>query len=257
MLTNYHTHHNRCHHAGGTVEDYVKEAIRHNYLEIGISCHVPYKNFPEAGNLRMSYGELESYFQDIEDAQKKYPEISILKSLECEYASKVHDYLEQLKQRTDYLILGQHFIEKEGRFMDSYSFSKPEQLEVYAENIERAIKTNLYKILAHPDLFMIHYPVWDEMCIEITHRIAKVVNENDVFLEFNANGLRYDLKTYEFEKRYPYPVIEFWRIIRDYYPEIKVLVNSDCHDPSSLNDDAMEKAREMARDLNLNVLEKL
>ena len=37
LLTNYHTHHDRCKHAKGDVEAYVKEAVKHNYAEIGMS----------------------------------------------------------------------------------------------------------------------------------------------------------------------------------------------------------------------------
>ena len=35
-LTNYHTHHDRCKHAKGGVEAYVREAVLHHYDEIGI-----------------------------------------------------------------------------------------------------------------------------------------------------------------------------------------------------------------------------
>ena len=55
LLTNYHTHHDRCKHAKGDVEAYVKEAVKHNYAEIGMSCHATSK-FPSDGNT--SYGLL-------------------------------------------------------------------------------------------------------------------------------------------------------------------------------------------------------
>ena len=40
-ISNYHSHIALCGHAVGTVEDYVKEAIRNGYEEIGISDHAP------------------------------------------------------------------------------------------------------------------------------------------------------------------------------------------------------------------------
>ena len=40
-VSNYHSHVALCGHAEGTVEDYVLEAIKHNYEEIGISDHAP------------------------------------------------------------------------------------------------------------------------------------------------------------------------------------------------------------------------
>ena len=42
MRSNYHTHTYRCNHATGTIEDYVKEAIKANIDEIGISDHLPH-----------------------------------------------------------------------------------------------------------------------------------------------------------------------------------------------------------------------
>ena len=32
---------------------YVKEAVKHNYAEIGMSCHTPHQNFPQMGTRRM------------------------------------------------------------------------------------------------------------------------------------------------------------------------------------------------------------
>ena len=41
-LMDYHTHHERCGHALGTIEEVIKSAVEKNYLgEIGISDHFP------------------------------------------------------------------------------------------------------------------------------------------------------------------------------------------------------------------------
>ncbi|MDO4924864.1 MAG: histidinol-phosphatase [Turicibacter sp.] len=257
LLTNYHTHHNRCKHAKGNVEDYVKEAVKHHYAEIGMSCHTPHQNFSQMGNRRMDYSELNIYFNDIEQAQKKYPQIKVLKALECEYFPHLYDYMVELRKQTDYLILAQHYIEIDGKFRDAFHFTKPEQLEVYAACIEEAMATKLFAILAHPDVFMTLYPRWDEACEAATRRIAKAALEYDVILEVNANGLRRKKQTYEDGVRYPYPSEKFWSIIANEFPTVKVIVNSDCHDPAYLNDEYMQMARDMAKRLNLNVIERL
>lgn len=257
LLTNYHTHHNRCKHAKGNVEDYVKEAVKHHYAEIGMSCHTPHQNFSQMGNRRMDYSELNAYFNDIEQAQKKYPQIKVLKALECEYFPHLYDYMVELRKQTDYLILAQHYIEIDGKFRDAFHFTKPEQLEVYAACIEEAMATKLFAILAHPDVFMTLYPRWDEACEAATRRIAKSALEYDVILEVNANGLRRKKQTYEDGVRYPYPSEKFWSIIANEFPTVKVIVNSDCHDPAYLNDEYMQMARDMAKRLNLNVIERL
>jgi len=255
MLTNYHTHHYRCRHAKGQIEDFIEEAIKNQYTEIGMSCHVPYESFPELGNRRMDYEDLDIYFKEIQQAQKKYPQIKVLSSLECEYFPKEHHYIKSLVSKTDYLILAQHYIKTEGKYQDAFHFTEPRQLEIYGDVIEQGVKTKFFKILAHPDVFMTLYPQWDEACEAVTHRIAKLANQYDVILEVNANGLRRGLKEYKDGERYPYPSEKFWQIIATHYPQTKVLVNSDCHNPKLLNDNYMKMAREMAKRLSLNVLE--
>ena len=250
MLTNYHTHHYRCKHASGTIEDYIIAAINEGYQEIGMSCHVPYEDFPEVGTYqRMEFEDLPIYFKEISILQKKYPEIKILKSLECEYFPRIHSYMEELAEQTDYLILAGHFIEKDGIYKSAFEVTESWQLEVYAEQLEVAMATGLFKFLAHPDLFMISYPEWDETCEKITHQIAQAANKYDMPLEINANGLR--------RRKQPYPSKEFWSMIATHYPQTKVIVNSDCHGPELLNDDHMKQARQMAKDLNLNIIRQL
>ncbi|MDE5978346.1 MAG: histidinol-phosphatase [Turicibacter sp.] len=255
LLTNYHTHHDRCKHAKGGVEDYVQEAVKYHYHEIGMSCHMPHQNFPQMGTRRMDYKDLSAYFKDIEDAQKKYPQIKVLKALECEYFPHLHDYITELKQQTDYLILAQHYIELDGLFKDAFHFTKPNELEKYAACIEEAMATKLFKFLAHPDVFMTCYPRWDEACCLATRRIAQAALDYDVMLEVNANGLRRKEQAYEDGIRYPYPAEKFWSIIANEFPKVKVVVNSDCHDPAYLNDEYMQMARDFAKRLNLNVIE--
>lgn len=256
MLTNYHTHHYRCKHAKGTVEDYVKEAVKHQYTELGMSCHVPYENFPEMGR-RMEYEDIAVYLNDIEAAQKKYPQISLLKAFECEYFPHIHDYIASLAKKTDYLVLAQHYIKLDGKYQDAFHFTKPCQLEMYAEKITEAMATGLFKLLAHPDVFMCLYPKWDEACIETTRKIAEAANQYGVILELNANGFRRGKKEYQDGVRYPYPSEKFWSLIATEYPQTPVVVNSDCHNPAYLNDRYMIMARDMAKDLNLNVVERL
>lgn len=84
MRSNYHTHTYRCNHATGTIEDYVKEAIKANIDEIGISDHLPHPGKNIDNYHRMAYEDLEDYFGKIEEAIEKYGDkISIKRSIEC------------------------------------------------------------------------------------------------------------------------------------------------------------------------------
>ncbi|MHA1915887.1 MAG: PHP domain-containing protein [Promethearchaeota archaeon] len=53
-LMDYHSHHRRCGHALGEIEDYIKVAVDKNLKEIGISDHFPLEviiNDPELAEL--------------------------------------------------------------------------------------------------------------------------------------------------------------------------------------------------------------
>ena len=41
-MKNYHTHTYRCHHAIGKEEDYILNAIKAGYTELGFSDHAPW-----------------------------------------------------------------------------------------------------------------------------------------------------------------------------------------------------------------------
>ncbi len=256
MLTNYHTHHYRCLHASGEVEDYVKEAVEQGYEILGISCHMPYENFPQM-KYRMRYDELPGYFEDIEAAQKKYPTIQVLKSLECEYFEHLHAYYERLSTQTDYLIVAQHKVMIGQTMHDAFNFTAPDQLKAYGEVLELAMKTNLFSMVAHPDVFMMRYQKWDEACEALTHQLGQAAMKYDVALEVNANGFRRGLTTYEDGSRYPYPADKFWEIIAKHYPDVKVVVNADCHDPKLLNDEYVAQAKAYAKQLKLNLIDVL
>ena len=70
MKTNFHTHHYLCKHAGGNTEDYVLEALKHGFEELGMSDHAPNDKY-DLG-YRMYDDELSIYINDIKDAKKKY-----------------------------------------------------------------------------------------------------------------------------------------------------------------------------------------
>ena len=67
---NYHTHTYLCRHAVGKIEDYVKEAIKHNFHSLGISDHGPLEN---SGFKRMTIEEFySSYLADFKKCYDKY-----------------------------------------------------------------------------------------------------------------------------------------------------------------------------------------
>ena len=157
MRSNYHTHTYRCNHATGTIEDYVKEAIKANIDEIGISDHLPHPGKNIDNYHRMAYEDLEDYFGKIEEAIEKYGDkISIKRSIECEYFPDFGWLYEELKEKykADYLALGVHFFPYKGEWVYVGTIElTPEILMIYADFVVEAIKSGYFSYLAHPDLF--------------------------------------------------------------------------------------------------------
>ena len=86
-------------------------------------------------------------------------------------------------------------------------------------------------------------------------KIIESAIKNDVYLEFNANGLRRGPKPtngfiYEHGELYMYPRIEFWKLVCGEYKYNKILINDDCHSMKDLCDDYTKKAYQLFIDNN-------
>ena len=257
MKTNYHTHHYLCGHAEGNVEEYILEAISNNFSEIGISDHGPIN---AVAFHRMNLDEFENvYLVELENAIKKYSnKIKIYKGLEIEFIRGEEEYYRELLKKVDYLILGPHYYESKKYLhgLSSYYVETKTQLEKYTQVIEEALDTKLFKILAHPDLFMYGYRHFDSFAEECTKRIVEAVVRNDVLLEFNAGGIRTNRYFDEDgNPDYAVPNDGFWKVVSKM--NVKVIVNSDCHKPSELNDRAFKYAEELARSYGLIIVDRL
>ena len=251
MKTNFHTHNYRCGHAVGTVEDYVKEALKNGYTEIGISDHAP---LPDYLFDRMGIDEVDNYLREIEESQKKYGnKIKIYKSLEAEYFPEFNSFYEDIKMKLDYLLLGLHYYIKNDRMEDAWQIKNDEGVMDYANFMKNAIESGFFEIVAHPDVFMSGYRKWTRACAKATHIICNAAEKMDIVLEINANGIRKTQEKNINEDRYLYPYKEFWEIVSKY--DIRVIIGSDCHDYNMIEDEATDEARKFAKELNIVPIE--
>lgn len=250
MKRNYHTHHQLCKHAEGNTEEYVLEAIKHNFDILGMSDHAPNYRVGDV-IVRMEETEFEGYLKEIEDAQVKYGDkITILKGLEVEYFHNHEEYYKDLREKVDYLVHGQHYISLTNSMNDlisGFGLVTSEQILKYADILKEAMESNLFDMMAHPDLYMCGYRDFDEYAIKVAHIICKAAIDNDMVLEFNVNGFRREPINTPQGILQPYPRIEFWEIAKTY--NVKTILNSDCHSPELLYD---VYAEEVYKKLDLN-----
>ena len=82
-MRDWHTHNSMCHHAIGSLEDYVKKGIELDLDLIGISDHFPYDYLIGIDGIPiedygMNLNEIESYISTIEKLKEKYKSYDIV-----------------------------------------------------------------------------------------------------------------------------------------------------------------------------------
>lgn len=243
---NYHSHTYRCGHADLDMKDeeYIQEYIKMGFEKVAITDHCPEKNeIDKRDNMRMKYIEKEEYLNSIKTLKEKYADkIQIETGFEVEYLPGEEENLKELKNETDKIMLGQHFIyddNKQLRIFGTHNFTD-EELIRYAEYIETAVKLNIPDIIVHPDIYMHKRENFGEIESKVANMICKVVEKYNVPLEINLaqvfNKTYYEDKKINNEplekqkeklSKVVYPRKEFWEIVTQY--DIKVLYGVDVH----------------------------
>ena len=274
LKNNYHTHTKYCGHAKGDVEDYVKEAVNLNMEELGISDHAPiplnhgmtkeeweenycYEN--------MDINTFDNLLKEIDNLKSKY-NIKLYKGCESEYLYNNDDWYKELRSKLDYMILGIHFFNGEGRVLDTYKDINYKNVDCYYECAKRAIETGLFDYLAHPDLYLFDYKSingkneFDNKAKEVCLKLIDLCVKHDIYFEINTNGLKYS-KDKNNRDLWLYPNIEFFMVVKEYMDKnpnkLKLIIGADAHEPKALGNDNVKAVLEMVKDLKLDVLNKM
>lgn len=271
LLSNYHTHTKLCGHAIGMSEDYVIKAIQLGLKEIGISDHGPIPRGFFSDELYLDFqldrqmnevDFLNTYIKDVLNTKKKYEnQIKVYLGLEIEYVSGNDNYYQWLYDQTDYLSLGQHYFRTRDSFYNTYYPMDSIKIMDYANDVAQALDTGFFKILNHPDLFLMFYNeaqnyFFDETAREASKIIIESAIRNKVYLEVNSGGLRKGRITKDKYNRYLYPRYDFWKIVES-YPEALVVQGSDAHNPNELLDESVKKAYLFAQQFYFCVVNKI
>lgn len=227
-MKNYHTHTYRCKHAIGKEEDYIKNAIKAGYTELGFSDHAPWhyeSSFHPT--MRMEEDEIEGYVQTIRALKEKYEDqISIKIGFECEYFEDKMDWMRNIikKYGLDYLILGNHYDESD-EYGEYYGFPEKdlETVKKYVSQVIKGMETGLFSYVAHPDV--IAYDQKDPRHLAEMEKICIKAKELDIPLEFNLLG---------FKTGRDYPSVPFFALCKKH--NNRIIIGTDAHEPSALDD---------------------
>lgn len=235
MLVDYHTHHYRCGHASGTLEDVVKSALARGLTEIGLSDHSPIYHFDEPQpfpNTAMHPDELPRYVDEMLELRERYAgRIAVRLGIESDYILGWDDFYRELWDGypLDFVIGSVHWLGRWNVFWRELPDGKScEQIyEEYFLTVQAAAKSGIFSILGHLDVPKTSGHMNGQLT-PIVRETLHVIKEADVALELNTSGWR---KTVN--ECYPSP-----EILR-YAAElgIPVTLGSDAHSPDLVGAD--------------------
>lgn len=244
MLTNYHTHTFRCHHAVGEDRAYVEYAILRGLKTLGFSDHVPMP-FPDGHEslFRVPLGLLEDYVTSVLDLRAEYKQdIDVRLGFEAEYYPDLFEGMLRLLEPypVDYLLLGQHFNDS-GEAVYNPSMARDRgALKLYVDRVVEGMETGRFSCVAHPDLLYFVGP--EQVYRQEMARLCAAAKALDVPLEINVLGLR---------SGRCYPSEGFWPIAREL--GCRVVLGSDAHAPEDVADpEQTEKALAFAARFGLS-----
>lgn len=251
-MYNYHNHSFRCGHAKGKDEDYVLEAIKNCYTEMGFSDHAPYI-FPKGhkSGYRIQLEDAQDYVDSVRALQEKYKSVIDIKlGFETEYFPALfEEELEYLKGfKYDYLILGQHYTDNEFEKHAHYSGHETDSvaiLDKYISQVLLGVKQGCFSYVCHPDL--IKFTGDKNVYLKKMTDMIKRLKEYEIPLEFNFLGFT--------DKRH-YPNLDFWKIVSEVGNP--VVIGLDAHRPEVYSDkENLAEANKTLESLNIKPVENL
>ena len=247
----YHCHTKRCGHAIGEDEEYVISAVNLGIKRLGFSDHVILPRGFEQPTIRGYSDQLNDYLNSIKSLKVKYKkDVEILVGFEAEYYPQMVDYYKDLlKDKIDFLILGQHCYLSDDHFCWYFHNDiRKNRLDLYTNHIVEGLKTGLFKYLAHPDLFMHSYPCWNEETEKYAKIILSTCEELDIPVEININGLiRRDWN----EVGHAYPNGDFFELARQY--NVRFIIGIDAHSPGAFNEEDIKKTLDFINKHHLKI----
>jgi len=246
-LEDYHTHSELCHHAVGSIEDYVNKAIELKLYTIGICDHFPYeflKNIERIPYIEyaINVDEIDYYITTGENLREKYKnQINLRIGFEIDFfedqEAALNSHLNKFKSRLDYILGSVHILDfqdnkgawgfDDSRFKKDYEYYGADKVYTqYFKTLRKMLNSEQFDldILGHFDLpkKFNDFPNDKELLINEAMNTLELIKHKGVVIEINTGGLRKDVK-----EQYPSEEILSHMVDLD----IQILLGSDAHKP--------------------------
>ena len=233
---NYHTHTNRCGHDSISEDsEYVERARANGIKQLGFSDHIPVPELAyQDPEHQMHISEVDEYIESIRHLQAQNPDMKINVGFEVEFDPTKEQFLGELREKVDYMILGQHFVPGSKGLIKKNN--NPDYPLEYAEMLCKAMESGIFDIVAHPDIFMEFRDSlaseeakrqFDDNAVVASQMICNKAKEIGIPIELNFAGI--DQGQIMSDGKYSYPHPTFWKIASE--TGVQVLYGVDAHDP--------------------------
>lgn len=237
MFIDYHTHHVRCGHASGTLEEYVLQGIEIGLDQLGLSDHMPLLHVDPAtyySGMAMPMDELPRYFEECLYLKDKYhDQIDIRIGLEGDYIEGYEEQIERIVKGYpwDYVIGSVHFLGEwdisDSRQLHGWEGRRVADVyQLYYSMIQKAARTGFYQYLGHLDVIKRFGQIPEEDMWQVEKQTVDMIKDNDLAIELNASGLRMPC-----EEMFPSRRILTYCLEKN----VPLTVGSDAHQPARLS----------------------
>ncbi|MFC0211866.1 histidinol-phosphatase HisJ [Paenibacillus chartarius] len=252
MWIDYHTHHVRCGHASGSLEEYVRRGIEIGLTQLGLSDHMPLLHVDPATyypGMAMPMEELPKYVEECLYLKDKYKnEIDIRVGLEGDYIEGYERQIEDIIKAYpfDYVIGSVHFLGEwdisDSRQLAGWEGKSPEDVyRQYYEAVQKAARTGFYDYIGHIDVIKRFGYKPAEPMLELERETLDVVKACNLAIELNASGLRMPCEEMFPSRR----MLEYAHSIG-----IPITIGSDAHQPERLGQ-YLDQARELLKEIGV------
>lgn len=202
-LIDCHVHTQRCGHATGTVDDYVRAAAERGLVGLAMTEHLALPDELDPNrNLSMPACDLEDYLVEVDLAAQRYPAISVVTGIEADYLpgreAQTAAAIADARERSD----GARFVLGSVHFIGDWAFDDPFAVHEWdsrdVDEVWRsyfgiwcaAAASGLFDSMAHPDLpkKFGHRPSFPTAAL--FSEVADCAAQAGVHVEISTGGLR-------------------------------------------------------------------
>jgi histidinol-phosphatase (PHP family) len=198
-MLDMHSHHDRCGHATGGLEAYVRAAIARGLRFFGMSDHAPLfgsdADHPMP-HVQMAKSEFESYVRQAFYLKEAYRDrIALRVGVEADFIQGTQDaYATALKDaRLDFVIGSVHWFHGAHVYMPETwdRFSSPDELyAAYFTTVQEAARSGLFDVLGHIDALKAMGPERPPSYRSLVDETIEVIADSGVVVELNTSGVR-------------------------------------------------------------------